>query len=126
MRRAATIDFVNHTESDLHAQGIRDQFPMYLRPINRIAQTEFDDRKSSNWGYPYTYDHTRWAPHVSNYNGRNRRRESDRAFPRRNRQTQYVRCAVGDQDGQQGNWVLMMKNRIILTIMGALRKGKYF
>ena len=29
MRRAATIDFVNHTESDLQDRNFRDQFPTY-------------------------------------------------------------------------------------------------
>ena len=38
-------------------------------------------------------------PQSENHNDRNKTNVADRAFQRTNRPNQYVRCAVGDQDG---------------------------
>ena len=51
MRHATTIDFANHTASDLHYQGFLDQLPTYLRPMGRISQNEFNEKRISNWGW---------------------------------------------------------------------------
>lgn len=50
-----------------------------------------------------TYGHARRMSNVENYNGGNRRNGPGREPQRRNRQNQYVNCAVGDQGEGQGN-----------------------
>ena len=123
-RRAATIEFVNHTELDPQDQGIRDQLLTYLRSVSRILRNEFYDQQSSNLGLVATYGHTRRMPHVGNYNDRNRRGEYDRKFPMGNRPNSYVNFDVGGQeDGGDKIGNIMMKNQGILSITGGSFRG---
>ena len=93
MRHAETIEFANHTESDIQDQGFREKFPTYLGQINRISQNEFYGGEDLIGDGRYVLSYAKDA-HVENYNERNRRNDTDRTFPRRNRPNQYVDCAV--------------------------------
>ena len=56
-------------------------------------------KQSPNWGLADTYYHTRWMPQVGNYNGRNRRSDTDGTFQRGNLPNRYVKYSAGDQEG---------------------------
>ena len=88
MRRAASVDFVSHTESDLEEKSFRGNSSTYRRSINSIWQHEFNEQPISTCGAEDTYDRTRMMPHRDGYNVGNRRYDSERTFQRRNRQNQ--------------------------------------
>ena len=48
MRETETVEFVNHTASDLQDQGLRGQSPTYICSIYRISQNEFYEQRISN------------------------------------------------------------------------------
>ena len=50
MRHTATVESVNHAESDIQDQGFRNHFPTCLMPISRILGNGFYEQKSSNLG----------------------------------------------------------------------------